>query len=132
MENELKKEKEKFEALFNHASLGIVVTNAKGQIQMANEFLLSQFGYNNKEELTGKTIEVLIPRRYEHIHHKHRENYDKHPGNRSMGIGRDLFGLKKNGTEFPVEVSLSHYHTNEGRFVIAFVIDITLMAIQPT
>lgn len=126
MINELKKEKEKFEALFEHASMGIVVTNEKGEIDIVNKCLLGQFGYASAEELVGKTIEVLIPRRYDHVHHKHRDKYNHHPGPRSMGVGRDLFALKKDGSEFPVEVSLSNYNTAEGMFVIAFVIDITL------
>ncbi len=126
MDSELKKEQEKFQALFEHASMGIVVTNARGEIQLVNKYLLGQFGYHDVAELVGKTIEVLIPSRYDHVHHKHREKYGKHPGPRSMGVGRDLFGLKKDGSEFPVEVSLSNYNTSEGMFVIAFVIDITL------
>ena len=126
MDSALKKVNERFEALFEFASLGIVVTDAEGRIEMVNQFLLSQFGYSNNEELVSKNIEVLIPRRYDHIHHKHRENYTKHPGHRPMGIGRDLFGLRNDGTEFPVEVSLSNFNTSEGMFVIAFVSDITL------
>ncbi len=126
MNSELKKEQEKFQALFEHASMGIVVTNATGEIVIVNKYLLAQFGYIQPGELEGKTIEVLIPRRYDQVHHKHRDNYSKHPGPRSMGVGRDLFGLKKDGSEFPVEVSLSNYNTVEGMFVIAFVIDITL------
>ncbi len=125
MESELKKEQEKFQALFEHASMGIVVTNSKGEITIANKYLLAQFGYTQVTDLVGKTIEILIPRRYDHVHHKHRDNYSKHPGPRSMGVGRDLYGLKQDGSEFPVEVSLSNYNTSEGMFVIAFVIDIT-------
>ena len=126
MDSALKKVNERFEALFEFASLGIVVTDAEGRIEMVNQFLLSQFGYSNNEELVSKNIEVLIPRRYDHIHHKHRENYTKNPSHRPMGIGRDLFGLRNDGTEFPVEVSLSNFNTSEGMFVIAFVSDITL------
>lgn len=126
MDSALKKVNERFEALFEFASLGIVVTDAEGRIEMVNQFLLSQFGYTNNEELVSKNIEVLIPRRYDHIHYKHRENYTKNPSHRPMGIGRDLFGLRNDGTEFPVEVSLSNFNTSEGMFVIAFVSDITL------
>ena len=119
------KEKERFEALFEYASMGIIVANEKGIIEMANSYLLLQFGYQNKDELVGKQVETLIPSRYEHVHHKHRENYLKKPERRIMGVGRDLFAIKKDGTEFPVEVSLSNYAAREGMFVIAFVIDIT-------
>ncbi len=126
MENEIKKEKDRFEALFEHASMGIVVTDAQGKIQMVNQYLLSLFAYVSKDQLLGKTIEVLIPRRYDDVHHKHREHYNEKPGRRVMGVGRDLFALRGDGTEFPVEVSLSNYNTEEGMFVIAFVSDITL------
>ena len=125
MQSELQKEKDRFEALFEYASIGIVLTDASGKIEMVNSYLLSQFGYQHKEELSGKRIEVLIPRRYEDNHVKHREQYSKKPERRSMGIGRDLFALKKDGSEFPVEVSLSNYSTVDGVFIIAFVIDIT-------
>ena len=126
MENEIKKEKDRFEALFEHASMGIVVTDASGSIHMVNQFLLTLFAYESKDQLLGQTIEVLIPRRYDHVHHKHREHYNEKPGRRVMGVGRDLFALRGDGTEFPVEVSLSNYNTEEGMFVIAFVSDITL------
>jgi PAS domain S-box-containing protein len=125
LHNELQKEKDRFEALFEYASIGIVLTNASGKIEMVNTYLLSQFGYQHNEELAGKPIETLIPRRLSEKHIQHREHYHKKPERRSMGVGRDLYALKKDGSEFPVEVSLSHYSTAEGAFVIAFVIDIT-------
>ena len=125
MQNEIKKEKDRFEALFEYASIGIVLTNARGEIEMVNSYLLGQFGYEDRNELLGKPIETLIPRRYDDRHIRHRERYNQHPEPRSMGIGRDLFALRKDGAEFPVEVSLSNYTTVDGAFVIAFVIDIT-------
>jgi PAS domain S-box-containing protein len=118
------KEKERFEALFEFASMGILVANSEGKIEMANNFLLGQFGYE-REEIVGQLVEKLIPKRYNHVHHKHRENYAHRPENRPMGVGRDLFAVKKDGSEFPVEVSLSHYETSGGIFIIAFIIDIT-------
>ncbi|MEO6406065.1 MAG: PAS domain-containing sensor histidine kinase [Ferruginibacter sp.] len=119
-----KSEKGRFEALFEYASMGILVANSSGIILMANNFLLSQFGYSS-DEVVEKPVELLIPQRYNSVHHRHRDNYIQHPENRPMGVGRDLFATKKDGSEFPVEVSLSHFETSEGRFVIAFVIDIT-------
>ena len=124
-ENILLKEKEKFEALFQYASMGILVANSSGEIILANNFLVSQFQYDSAEELIGKKIEVLIPQRYHPNHTGYRENYNKNPERRPMGIGRDLFAQKKDGSEFPVEISLSHYKTNEGNFAIAFLIDTT-------
>lgn len=116
---------EQFEALFEYASMGILLADDKGEIILANSFLQQQFGYNNADELIGKKVEALIPQRYHGNHSKHRENYNEHPARRPMGIGKDLFALKKDGTEFPVEISLSHYTNKQGRFIIAFVSDIT-------
>lgn len=115
----------RFAALFQHASIGILVTDGNGIIEMANNFLLNNFGYNKEEELTGKPVEILIPARYSSAHQKHRENYNKKPEPRSMGVGRDLFAIKKDGTEFPVEVSLGNYKVNDRMYMIAFIIDIT-------
>lgn len=116
---------EQFEALFEYASMGILLANSNGDIMLANSFLLQQFGYNNANELIGKKVESLIPQRYHGNHTGHRESYNQHPARRPMGIGKDLFACKKDGTEFPVEISLSHYSNKDGKFIIAFVSDIT-------
>ncbi|MEO7524211.1 MAG: PAS domain-containing sensor histidine kinase [Ferruginibacter sp.] len=123
--NALLREKEKFEALFEYASLGILVANQNGKIELVNGYILNQFGYQNKSDLIGQEVEILIPSRYEHTHHNHRANYLKKPERRPMGVGRDLYATKKDGSEFPVEVSLSHYISGGETFVIAFLIDIT-------
>jgi PAS domain S-box-containing protein len=121
----LQQEKERFEALFQYASMGIVVANAKAEILLVNNFLLSQFGYSQPNELVGKSIEYLIPMRY-HAGHVHlRDHYIEDPHPRPMGLGKDLFAVKKGGTEFPVEVSLSSYTMGKEIFTIAFVSDIT-------
>lgn len=124
-ELELLREKEKFEALFQYASLGILVVNRSAEIILVNNFLLTQFGYNNAAELIGSKIEKLIPGRFHQHHVGHRDKFIGHPQKRPMGVGLDLFGSKKDGSEFPVEVSLSNYTTSEGEFVIAFISDIT-------
>src|SRR5271169_555033 len=96
------------EALFNYASLGIIVTNAGGTILLTNPFAQKQFGYTAKE-LTGWQIESLIPPRFHKKHLQHRKLFITQPKDRTMGTGMDLFALRKDGTEFPVEVSLGHY-----------------------
>lgn len=116
---------QQFEALFNHATIGIIITGTDGRIINFNRYAESQFGYA-REELIGQLIEVLIPRKYHHKHVDYRKAFHAHPEPRSMGAGRDLFGLKKDGSEFPVEVSLSHYSIGEENYAIAFVIDITV------
>jgi len=115
----------RFEALFQHASMGILVANDKGEIVLINNFLLTLFRYDDPAELIGKKIEQLIPRRYLPQHVKQRDSYIKSPRPRPMGLGMDLFALRKDGSEFPVEISLSNYKTDEGVFAIAFVTDIS-------
>ncbi len=115
----------RFEVFFKNASLGILVVDVTGSIISANPFLLNMFGYK-ETGILGKTIETLIPSRFHHGHVKHRDKFIKKPNNRPMGIGMDLFGIKKDGTEFPVEVSLGHYTIDEEKFVVAFVSDITI------
>jgi PAS domain S-box-containing protein len=119
------KEKQRFEALFNYATIGIIITNRQGVIVQMNRHAETIFGYNHSE-IEGRRIEVLIPEDLRKKHEVNRERYSVHPEVRSMGVGRDLFGLKKSGEKFPVEISLSYFNTEDGLFVIAFVIDITI------
>lgn len=122
----MESKKYEFEALFNNAAIGIIIVNSEGRILLINQFALNQFGYE-PEELVGKKIELLIPRRFKERHEHHRDHYHNHnPHSRPMGRGMDLFAVKKNGGEFPVEVSLSTYTNDAGQFSIAFVSDITI------
>lgn len=117
---------QEFNALFNNAAIGIIMTNQVGEILSINSFGLQQFGYEGKD-LEGQKIEILIPQRYRANHIKHRDNYHgKNAHSRPMGLGLDLFAVKKDGTEFPVEVSISPYMTVEGQYAIAFISDITI------
>ena len=122
--NQTSNESQLFEALFQNASLGILVIDQEGKIKLANNFLLLLFGYSDVSEIIGEKVEVLIPARF-HKHHAHdREKYVKKPEPRPMGLGIDLFGKKKSGEEFPVEISLSSYK-NGKVYGIAFISDIT-------
>lgn len=112
-------------SLFTYATEGIILANRQGEIVLINPYGEKMFGYT-REELTGQRIEVLIPASLRHKHEAHRDYFHKHPVNRSMGTGRDLYAQRKDGSTFPVEVSLSHYESNGETFVIAFVIDITV------
>jgi len=112
-------------ALFNNSSMGIVVVNDKGEIQSINPFALELFGYSI-EEIVGLHVETLIPGRFHHKHVQHRDGYIHDPRSRPMGLGMDLFAVKKDGTEFPVEVSLGNYKNNGDNNVIAFISDITI------
>ncbi len=111
-------------SLFENATEGIILTNGAGKIVLVNPAAENIFGYK-AEELADRLIEVLIPQRFTHNHDNLREEFYHHLQNRRMGVGRDLFAKRKDGTEFPVEVSLSHYRENNEVFVIAFVVDIT-------
>jgi PAS domain S-box-containing protein len=115
----------RYEALFNNASMGIVVVNSKAIICSINPFALALFGYT-ADEVIEQPIEMLIPQRYHHHHVHHRDGYIAHPKSRPMGLGLDLFGIKKDGIEFPVEVSLGSYNDKEEKYVIAFVSDISV------
>src|ERR1700733_2199639 len=89
-----------FEALFNFATIGIVVTDNEGRIINFNKYAETQFGYT-KEEILGNVVDVLLPDSTHARHIKYREQYYRHPEPRIMGHGRDLFAQSKNGTTFP-------------------------------
>lgn len=116
--------KEGINALFLYATEGILITSEQGEIINANPSAEKLFRYE-AGELLGKKIEVLIPSRFS-AHTRHREKYNENPHARAMGAGMELYGLRKDGTELPVEISLSPYSTPEGKFVVAFIVDITL------
>lgn len=117
-------EKAHMTSLFENATEGILLTNKKGKIVLVNPAAERMFGYS-EDELKGLSIERLIPKRYHEKHIRLRSDFHSNPSNRSMGVGRDLFAINKDGLEFPVEVSLSHYSQRGETFVIAFIVDIT-------
>jgi PAS domain S-box-containing protein len=111
-------------ALFLHATEGIIISDSSGKILRANPAAERLFGYET-DELEGCVIEDLVPRRYEKSHARHRHEYYGDPHPRSMGRNIDLFARRKDQTEFPVEISLSYYREKDELNVIAFIIDIT-------
>ncbi len=113
------------ELLFTTAAEGLVVVDGTGRILMHNPRLNAMFGYA-EGELVGASIEVLLPDAARGRHAQHRQAYDKRPVQRSMGIGMDLWGKRKDGNVFPVEVSLNHFAMDGARFVMGLVTDITL------
>ncbi len=112
----------RYEALFNYASMGIVVVNSQGIILSVNPFALNLFCYSI-DEIIDKPIEILIPKRFHHRHVDHKEQYTQSPKSRPMGLGMGLFGVKKDGNEFAVEVSLGTYEKDGDKNVIAFISD---------
>src|SRR5579859_2399069 len=111
-------------ALLESASQAIISIDRAGRIVLANRRAEEMFGYT-REELMGARIEILLPESRRATHGKEREDYFSKPRIRPMGIGMDLAGRRKDGVEFPVEVSLSNIETAEGFFAIAFVSDIS-------
>jgi len=115
---------ESLNALFEHATEAIIISDKTGKIIKANPSSERLFGYE-AGELVDKVIEDLVPRKYKEKHVTHRHGFNKNPHARSMGQNMDLYARKKDDTEFPVEVSLSYYKQNNEMLIIAFIIDIT-------
>lgn len=113
-----------FEALFHNATICIFLTDMSGKITGVNPFALKTFGYT-EAELSNKPVELLIPQRYHKNHKKHHNEYFKNPQTKTMGPERELYAVKKDGTEIPVQISLSHYHHKDDQYVIAFLTDIS-------
>lgn len=114
----------RFKELVEMAPDTILMVDGSGVIRFANSRTHDLLGYS-PAELLGKPIEVLVPERLAERHVAHRENYAKHPQRRPMGIGLDLIARRKDGTEVPVDISLSPVETDAGLHVIAFVRDIS-------
>jgi hypothetical protein len=123
-EESLRRSEAMSRAVLESASESIVIADATGRIVLVNARTETMFGYA-RAELIGQPVEVLIPAPLRERHVAHRATYMTAPRIRSMGRGLDLAGLKKDGTEFPVEVSLSYVETDEGIRAIAFVTDIS-------
>ena len=123
-EDSLRRSEATARAFLESASESIVVTDAAGRIVLVNARTETMFGYA-RTELIGQPVETLIPAPLRERHVAHRGTYMAAPRIRSMGRGLDLAGLKRDGTEFPVEVSLSYIETDEGTRAIAFVTDIS-------
>ena len=111
-------------ALLESASQAIVGADRTGKIVLANRRTEELFGYA-REELLGNTIEMLLPASKRAVHVRERGEFFARPRVRHMGIGMELAGHRRDGSEFPVEVSLSYVETADGVFAIAFVTDIT-------
>ena len=113
-----------FMALFEHSSLGIIISNETGLIEKSNPYAAKIFGYH-QDELNGQMIEILIPPQIREKHVGFREQYNKNPQPRSMGSSLNLMAVKKSGAQFPVEVSLTYFEAAGRRQIVSFVNDIT-------
>jgi len=116
---------EKLSAALEIIPSAAIVMGQDGKLIGANDKCLLTFGYS-MQELIGKEVELLVPERYRGKHVHHRSSYFKAPDNREMGVGRDLTGLRKDGTEFPIEIGLRPLQNDAGEsMVLATIIDIT-------
>jgi len=114
-----------FKILSEAVSEGIIIVNKSQRIVGTNTSANEMFGYE-EGELTGQHLDILIPKTYHHNHHKHVSGFMSRSGKRQMGHGRDLYGLCKDGTQFPVEAGLNPFSVYDTDYVMALVIDISV------
>ncbi len=113
-----------FERLLELAPDAIVIVDGSGRIRLVNAEAERLFGYQ-REELLGQPVEMLLPERFREFHQGHRDRYAAAPQPRPMGIGLELYGRRKDGSEFPTEISLSPWETNDGLLVTSVIRDVT-------
>jgi PAS domain S-box-containing protein len=121
---ERKRAEERFHLVIESAPNGLVMADEMGKIILVNSQAEKLLGYG-REELIGQSVDILVPERIHSKHSEYRTSFHAHPQARSMGAGRDLFALRKDGTEFPVEIGLTPIQTDEGVLVLSAIADIT-------
>lgn len=109
---------------FDRIPVAMVVVNQQGVITRLNRLAESTFGYTS-EELLGQPVEVLVPERYRHAHPGYRRGFQSEATARPMGAGRDLSGLRKDGSEFPVEIGINPVDTGEGPMILSVILDLS-------
>lgn len=116
-----------FKLLFENKTVGIIIVHTSGKIIESNQFAADLFGYTI-EEMTrqGMLVEQLVPHEHYHKHQKNRSFYKENPHTRIMGLGLNLLGKRKDGSVFPVEISLSPHNENGEIYTTAFITDITI------
>ncbi|MDE2430471.1 MAG: PAS domain S-box protein [Burkholderiales bacterium] len=121
---ERKRLEERFRRVVESAPNAMVMINRAGRIEMVNTQAERLFGYT-RTEMLGKLVEILVPDRFSHAHPEKRNQFFDDPQARPMGAGRDLFGRRKDGSEFPVEIGLNPIETEDGMMVLSSIVDIS-------
>ncbi len=124
MLNTLAESEAKFRGLVKDAPDAMLLVDKVGRIILANDEAQKLFGYA-QQELEGAPLEMLVPERFRSLHAAQRAGYLMHPVTRPMGVGLELYGVRKDGREFPVDIKLSHYPTKEGGIVMSAIRDVT-------
>ncbi len=122
-EEALRLSEERLRIVVESSPNGIVMVNEEGTIVVVNQMLATLFGYD-RQELLGRSVDLLVPERFRGRHPEHRRAFFSNPTMRRME-GRDLMGLRKDGSEFPIEIGLAPLATSEGLHVTASVVHIT-------
>lgn len=123
-EEAVRESEKRFRTLFESSPDAIIVTDKEGKIAEVNEQVEKFFGYS-RGELAGQTIEILIPERFRQAHPQHRTGYTENLRTRPMGAGLELYGRKKDGTEFPVDIMLSPVEMKSGTVVLSVIRDLS-------
>jgi len=123
-EDHLRQSETRFRILLESAAQGIILVDMFGRISLVNTQIEKLFGYS-REELVGQTIEMLLPAMYREKHVRERNQYILHTETRKMAAEQNIVGLRKDGSEFPIEISLSAVEMVDGVYVLAFTTDIS-------
>src|SRR6185503_8075797 len=123
-EEKLRSSEDRFRRVVEGAPSAMIMVAVDGRIALVNALAERLFGYQ-REELVGQPAEKLLPERFRKQHGADRAGFFETPAVRPIGSGRDLFALRKDGAEVPIEIGLNPIRTSEGQFVLASVIDIT-------
>ena len=124
MNNHWSTEQGSYQSIIDASPAGMILVTKEGEIVLVNKMAEVIFGYSRKE-LISKSIECLVPSQFRSHHMAQRDEFHQDPQMRKMGMGRDLYGLKKDGTEVPVEIGLNIIELSGSKFVLAGIIDIS-------
>src|SRR5262249_27147403 len=122
--SERKRSEEQFRLVVESAPCGMLMVNREGHIVLVNAQTEQMFGYG-RGDLLGQPVELLVPDHFRSEHAVHRTGFSINPTTRTMGAGRELYGRRRDGSEFPVEISLTPIEMAKGLFVLSAIADIT-------